>query len=135
MISPLFPIFFRDDILFSSIKIGVLSQTPSEIIANLKSALPAVVSHIKGGWDNIQSFHIKTDSSASLPIWTCSLDDGENGRWTGLGADKELVDEPEEGSDIEIDGMHVEGAAAVTKAVASMKVSGTPPGTSKKRKA
>jgi ribosome biogenesis protein UTP30 len=65
----------------SSIKIGTLSQTPEQILANLKSALPAVVSRVKGGWSEIQSFHIKTNSSVSLPIWTCSLDEGEHGRW------------------------------------------------------
>jgi ribosome biogenesis protein UTP30 len=127
------PTFFND-ILFSSIKIGVLSQTPSQIIANLKSALPAVVSHIKGGWDNVQSFHIKTNSSASLPIWTCSLGEGENGRWAGLGADKELAGEYEEGSDINIDELFAK-ETATTKAIASMKLSATPPGTAKKRKA
>lgn len=31
-----------------------------------------------GGWDNVQSLNIKTTTSASLPIWTCSLaEEGE----------------------------------------------------------
>jgi hypothetical protein len=62
----------------------VLSQTPSQILDNLTSALPAIVSRVDGGWVNIQSFHIKTNTSASLPIWTCSLDDSESGRWGGF---------------------------------------------------
>ena len=32
----------------------------------------------------MQSFNIKTNSSTSLPIWSCSLDDGAEGRWGGV---------------------------------------------------
>ncbi len=32
---------------------------------------------------------IKTNSSVSLPIWTCSLDDTKEGRWDGLTAEAE----------------------------------------------
>lgn len=39
---------------------------------------------MKGEWDNVQSLHIKTNSSASLPIWTCDLGSDEGGRWNGL---------------------------------------------------
>ncbi|KAF9268420.1 ribosomal protein L1 [Marasmius fiardii PR-910] len=78
-----------------SIKIGILSQKPSQILANLKSAIPAVASHIKGGkggWDNIQSLGVKTNNSMHLPIWSCALNDGEGGRWAGLTQDDEEVD-------------------------------------------
>jgi ribosome biogenesis protein UTP30 len=61
-----------------------LSQKPSQILENLKTALPAIVQHIKDGWDNVQSLLIKTNSSVSLPIWTCNLDDSNEGRWDGL---------------------------------------------------
>ncbi|KAK1224127.1 proteasome-interacting protein cic1 [Marasmius sp. AFHP31] len=84
-----------------SIKIGTLSQKPSQILANLKSAIPAVANHIKGGeagWENIQSIGIKTNNSVYLPIWSCTLDDAEGGRWAGLTA----ADEGDE--DIEMDG-------------------------------
>jgi len=67
-----------------SIKIGILSQKPDQILANLELALPAIAKNIQGGWDNIQAFHIKTNSSTSLPIWSCSLDEKEGGRWMGL---------------------------------------------------
>ncbi|KAF8349414.1 ribosomal protein L1p/L10e family-domain-containing protein, partial [Amanita rubescens] len=73
----------------TSIRIGTLSQKPSQISENLKTALPAIVQHIKDGWDNIQSLFIKTNSSVSLPIWTCSLDDTKEGRWDGLTAEAE----------------------------------------------
>ncbi|KAG5222577.1 ribosomal protein L1p/L10e family-domain-containing protein [Salix suchowensis] len=46
-------------------------------------------------WDNIQSLHIKTNSSVSLPIWSCSLDDESGGRWDGLIADAEALSEGE----------------------------------------
>lgn len=63
-----------------------MSQTPSHILENLQTALPAVVKALKGGWDNIQNFAIKTNSSASLPIWSCTLDETQGGRWNGLQA-------------------------------------------------
>ncbi|KAH7913958.1 ribosomal protein L1p/L10e family-domain-containing protein [Hygrophoropsis aurantiaca] len=72
----------------TSVKVGVLSQTPTQIVENIKTALPAVVKNIQGEWDNIQSFQIKTSSSMSLPIWSCELGGEEGGRWDGLVATK-----------------------------------------------
>lgn len=57
---------------------------PEKIINNLTSSLPVIVKNIKDGWDNIQSLHIKTNSSASLPIWTCELGGATGGRWDGM---------------------------------------------------
>jgi ribosome biogenesis protein UTP30 len=70
------------------VKIGTLSHTPAQILANIKTALPAVAQTIKGCWDNIQSFHIKTHSSVGLPIWACNLDDADGGRWNGWTKDE-----------------------------------------------
>lgn len=61
-----------------------MSHTPEQILANLKTALPAIAKNIKDGWDNIQSLGIKTNSSVTLPIWNCNLDVNEGGRWAGL---------------------------------------------------
>jgi len=72
-----------------------MSQTPSQILENLQTALPAVANAIPGGWDNIQNFAIKTNSSVSLPIWSCTLDGTEGGRWTGLRAE-DAEDEEED---------------------------------------
>ena len=72
---------------FRSVKIALLSHTPKQAQVNLETALPVVVRHIKGGWDSIQSLHIKTSTSVSLPIWTCDLGSGEGGRWDGLVAE------------------------------------------------
>ncbi|KAF4617450.1 hypothetical protein D9613_005717 [Agrocybe pediades] len=79
----------------TSIKVGKMSQKPSQIVDNIKTALPAIAKAIKGEWSNIQSLNIKTNSSVSLPIWSCSLDDSEGGRWNGLQAEDE--DEAMEG--------------------------------------
>ena len=72
-----------------SVKVALLSHTPKQIQVNLETALPVIVSRIKGGWDNIQSLHIKTSTSISLPIWTCDLGSEEGGRWNGLVAEAE----------------------------------------------
>ena len=50
-----------------------MSQSPKHILENLQTALPAVAKAVKGGWDNIQNFTIKTNLSVSLPIWSCTL--------------------------------------------------------------
>ncbi|OBZ71449.1 putative ribosome biogenesis protein C8F11.04 [Grifola frondosa] len=91
----------------TSIKIGVLSQKPAQVLANLETALPAVVKHVNGEWDNVQSLHIKTNSSASLPIWSCNLGEAEGARWDGLAAgassDEESAAESGEDSEMEVD--------------------------------
>jgi len=58
----------------------MLSHTPAQALANICRAIPAVAIYTKGGWDNIQSLMLKTSTSVSLPIWSCSLDE----RWTAL---------------------------------------------------
>lgn len=82
--------------LFRSVKIGTVSQATAQILANLKSALPVVAKRIVGGWDNIQSFGIKTNSSLNLPIWNCALGDGEGARWEGLTNDIDVEAEDED---------------------------------------
>jgi ribosome biogenesis protein UTP30 len=79
-------------VLISSVKIGTLTHTPTQILANLRTALPALAKRIPEGWDNLQSLSIKTSSSTSLPIWTCEL--GSDGRWSGVKV-KEQADEKE----------------------------------------
>ncbi|KAF8843260.1 ribosomal protein L1 [Paxillus ammoniavirescens] len=88
----------------TSVKVGILSQTPKQIQINLETAIPAIVGHIKGGWDNVQSLHIKTNASVSLPIWSCDLGDEEGGRWAGLIGEEEAssqddASEEEEGKE------------------------------------
>ena len=79
--------------LHRSIKIGKLSQEPSQILDNIKASIPNVVKSIKGGWDNIQALTIKTNSSISLPIWSCTLEVDEGSSWHGIQAkaDDEMV--------------------------------------------
>lgn len=59
-------------------------HSSAQLLQNLSTALPHVVNHVRENWDNVQSIHIKTSSSASLPIWSCRLDEEEGGRWDGL---------------------------------------------------
>jgi len=87
--------------LDSSVKLGTVAQSSDKILANLKTALPAVVKVIKGGWDNVQSLSLKTSTSVSLPIWTCDLGAEAGGRWEGLIADVEMSGSEEE--DVEDD--------------------------------
>jgi len=91
--------------IIRSVKVGTVSQKPEQILANLQLALPAIARNIQGGWDNIQAFHLKTNSSVSLPIWSCSLDEKEGGRWEGLTA---VVQEEGESSEGENDGVVIE---------------------------
>lgn len=73
-----------DELLLSSVKFGTLSQSPAQVLANLTTALPAVIAAVHGGWDNVQSLGIKSSKSASLPIWSCRLGNDEGSRWHGL---------------------------------------------------
>ncbi|KXN82821.1 Putative ribosome biogenesis protein C8F11.04 [Leucoagaricus sp. SymC.cos] len=84
----------------TSIKIATLSHTPAQILSNTIKAIPAVAAHIPGGWDNIQSLMIKTNTSVSLPIWSCNLDE----RWSGLvkGSEEERANKMA-GTDVEKD--------------------------------
>jgi ribosome biogenesis protein UTP30 len=68
----------------SSVKFGTLSQSPAQVLANLETALPAIIAAVRGGWDNVQSLNIKSTKSLSLPIWSCKLGAGEGARWHGL---------------------------------------------------
>jgi ribosome biogenesis protein UTP30 len=63
-----------------AIKIGSLAaHTPEQLRENLLAIIPHLAVRIpNGGWDNVQSLHIKTTTSMALPLWNCSLaEDGE----------------------------------------------------------
>ncbi|KIY44178.1 ribosomal protein L1, partial [Fistulina hepatica ATCC 64428] len=92
----------------TSVKLATLAQTPAQILENLKAALPAIAKHIPGGWDNIQALHIKTNASASLPIWTCSLNDEEGGRWDGMAAAPSDKEDKNAVSDVDIEDVAIE---------------------------
>ncbi|KAF8333561.1 ribosomal protein L1p/L10e family-domain-containing protein [Cantharellus anzutake] len=53
-----------------NVKIATATFTDNQIIENIAIAIPAIVSKIEGGWDNVQSLHIKTSQSVSLPVWS-----------------------------------------------------------------
>lgn len=63
-----------------AIKIGSLdAHTPEQLRENLLAVIPHLATRLPmGGWDNVQSLHIKTTTSMALPLWNCSLaEDGE----------------------------------------------------------
>ncbi|MBW0484070.1 hypothetical protein O181_023785 [Austropuccinia psidii MF-1] len=66
-----------------NIKIADLSRhNDQEIKENLVKVLEQLGKKIPmGGWGNIQSVHIKTGTSISLPIWLSELNDKEFGRF------------------------------------------------------
>ncbi|GAA93937.1 uncharacterized protein L969DRAFT_92158 [Mixia osmundae IAM 14324] len=62
-----------------SVKVGgIQTHTPDQLFANILAIVPHLAVRLpEGGWDNIQALHLKTTTSASLPIWTSSLADDE----------------------------------------------------------
>ena len=79
----------------SSIKIGTTSlHTPSELLANLLAVLPYIATRIPNApssFSNVQSLHLKTSTSTSLPIYNSKLED----RFTGF----ELTEEEQKTKD------------------------------------
>lgn len=75
----------------SSIKIGTTDlHSPSDLLANLDAVLPYIASRIPqapASFSNIQSLHLKTSTSTSLPIYNAPLSERFEG--TGLTAEQE----------------------------------------------
>ncbi|GAA5951614.1 hypothetical protein JCM3765_005984 [Sporobolomyces pararoseus] len=67
-----------------SIKLGTTSlHSPSELLSNLLAVLPYIATRIPNApssFSNVQSLHLKTSTSTSLPIYNSKLDD----RFTGF---------------------------------------------------
>ncbi|EST07574.1 Ribosomal protein L1/ribosomal biogenesis protein [Kalmanozyma brasiliensis GHG001] len=58
----------------TTIKIGYMAKhTPEELTENLLAAMPAVLSRVKGGWENVHNVDVKTGNSAALPVWNQKL--------------------------------------------------------------
>ncbi|GAA5831387.1 hypothetical protein JCM5353_007151 [Sporobolomyces roseus] len=78
-----------------SIKIGTTSlHTPFELLANLLAVLPYIATRIPNApssFSNVQSLHLKTSTSTSLPIYNSKLED----RFTGF----ELTQEEQKAKD------------------------------------
>ncbi|KAJ3760188.1 ribosomal protein L1p/L10e family-domain-containing protein [Lentinula raphanica] len=116
-----------------SVRVGKISQTAAQVVANIKTALPVIASKINGGWDNVQSIGLKTSMSAYLPIWTCSLDDSKEGRWASLAADDEEEsefegdeDEEDEDEDEEEEDEEEDGSATATTSKSTSESTSTP---------
>ncbi|KAJ7631991.1 ribosomal protein L1p/L10e family-domain-containing protein [Mycena polygramma] len=96
----------------TAVKISIVSHKPSQVLENLQAAIPTIVKNIKGGWDNVQSLLLKTNSSAGLPIWSCDLGDGQGGRWGGLvaSADDDEMSVLEADDEMDVVGVEDKGA-------------------------
>lgn len=58
----------------STVKLGYLQKHSAEqLVENLMAALPAVLSKVKGGWENVHNLDVKTGNSAALPVWSKRL--------------------------------------------------------------
>ncbi|KAF9898967.1 hypothetical protein BX616_003409, partial [Lobosporangium transversale] len=60
----------------TAVRIGLTSQTPAEITANIETAIPHIVAKIPRQWKNIQAINLKTSSSIALPIFNSLPNDG-----------------------------------------------------------
>ena len=56
--------------IYSSIKIGLTSQTPEQIAENIMYSINYIVDKVPGKWKNIQRLSIKTNKSVALPIYS-----------------------------------------------------------------
>lgn len=52
-----------------SIKIGISSQSTSDIVDNIKCVVSALNDKIAGGFENVQSLNLKTTTSIALPVY------------------------------------------------------------------
>ncbi|SNX83289.1 related to UTP30 - subunit of U3-containing 90S pre-ribosome [Melanopsichium pennsylvanicum] len=58
----------------NTVKIGyIATHSPEQLTENLMAALPAVLSKLKGGWENVHNIDVKTGNSAALPVWNQKL--------------------------------------------------------------
>lgn len=60
-----------------TVKIGEIGLNKIDALQeNLQTAIEQIVPRLPyDGWDNVQALHVKTSTSVSLPVWTCSLTD------------------------------------------------------------
>ncbi|KAJ9478331.1 Ribosome biogenesis protein UTP30 [Pseudozyma hubeiensis] len=58
----------------TTIKIGYMAKhSPEQLAQNLMAVIPAVLSRVKGGWENVNNIDVKTGNSAALPVWNKKL--------------------------------------------------------------
>ncbi|KAG8947393.1 hypothetical protein FRC03_001048 [Tulasnella sp. 419] len=118
----------------TSVKIGTISHSHAQLYANIQKVIPAIAKNIRGGWDNVQSLHIKTSTSTSLPIWTCDLGSEEGGRWEGMDIIEEENDEDEDGDENEDSEEDSEGEDDNKRTVKGKKRGAEEPDDSRKKK-
>jgi len=53
----------------TAIRVARSSMSRAEALSNIDATLKQLASHIPKGWKNVQSVHIKTDTSIALPVY------------------------------------------------------------------
>ena len=57
----------------TAVKVGIASQTPAQIDANMKAVVDGLVDkYVPQKWKNVRAVHIKGPNTAALPIWLAS---------------------------------------------------------------
>jgi hypothetical protein len=52
-----------------TIRLGLLSMSESDVIANTLEGLEFAIAKLKGGWNDVTCIHLKTSDSPALPIY------------------------------------------------------------------
>lgn len=53
-----------------SIRLGHTAMKPSDVAENILEGVPFAIEKLQNGWNDVQSIHLKTSDSASLPIYS-----------------------------------------------------------------
>lgn len=57
-------------VFVSSVHIAHTGMSTQDIGENVEKAINTIGEKIHGGWDNIKTIHLRTNSSVSLPVYT-----------------------------------------------------------------
>jgi ribosome biogenesis protein UTP30 len=67
--------FFYLSGVSTSIRVGTSAQSADELVDNIGAVIQGAVEHIPGKWKGVQSIFIKSEKSASLPVYEAPVAD------------------------------------------------------------
>ncbi|KAG0311638.1 hypothetical protein BGZ99_010004 [Dissophora globulifera] len=89
-----------------AVKVGLTSQSVTEITQNIQVAMPHIIAKIPRNWKNVQAINLKTNDSIALPIYNSLPDDGisriavpKSKTTAAVGSDEDEEDEDEDEDD------------------------------------
>ncbi|KAJ3287160.1 hypothetical protein HK104_008732 [Borealophlyctis nickersoniae] len=98
------------------IKVGKTSFTPDQVTENVMAAMPVIARKIPQKWKNILSIHLKTSTSAALPLYLATSEGAEGKE------EKEKVDQSPTGSKRKVaDAIQGQGDGGATPKVKKVK--------------